>query len=243
MSSNSTPLALITGSAHRLGRTIALKLAAMGFDIALHYHRSRQLALQTAAEIERTGKTVHLLNADLTDPIQIERIFTEVANLPGQLSVLVNSAAVMPRATLLDMDTAAWDFTFNLNLRAPWLCARYAAPLMASGQGNIINLTDSGAGRMWTSYAVYSITKSALQTLTQLLARTLAPGIRVNAIAPGLVLPSPDMPAEEWNRLVERLPLKQAAQPEHIAHAVEYLLTNPHVTGQTLVVDGGYQLI
>ena len=236
-------LALVTGSAHRLGREIALKLARMGFNIALHYHKAQPQAEQTAVEIQNLGVTAHIIKADLTNHAEIENLFFQITNIPGQLSVMVNSAAIMPRVNLLDMNTAAWDDTFNLNLRAPWLCSKHAARLMKPGNGNIINITDAGAGRAWTGFAAYSISKSALETLTRLLARTLAPHIRVNGIAPGLIFPSPDMSQADWDRLVERLPLQKTGQPQNICQAVEYILTNTHITGQILVVDGGYQLI
>ncbi len=237
------PIALVTGAAHRLGREIALHLAALGYDIALHYNQSAAQARQTAQEIGKLGVSTYLLKANLTHPDEVEALFEDLYSLSDKLDVLVNSAAVMPRASLLEMDIAAWDDTLNLNLRAPWLCARYASRLMQKDGGNIINITDSGADCNWTGYAAYTLSKSALQHLTRLLARTLAPAIRVNAIAPGLVLPPPEMPKAEWHRLVDRLPLQHAAQPNNINQAVEYLLKNMHVTGQTLVVDGGYQLL
>lgn len=241
--SGSREIALVTGSAHRLGREIALKLAGMGFDMVLHYHHAQAQAEQTYLDIEALGGTAQLIKADLTNLFEIDLLFNKLSSFTGQLSVLINSAAVMPRANLLEMNSSAWDETFNLNLRAPWLCSKHAAQIMKAGNGNIINITDAGAGRAWTSFAAYAISKSALETLTRLLARTLAPGIRVNGIAPGLIFPSPDMTRVEWDRLVERLPLQQAGQPQNIAQAVEYVLTNSHVTGQILVVDGGYQLI
>jgi pteridine reductase len=239
------PLALITGAAHRLGHAIALALARQGFAIGLHYHRaSAEDADAAARDIAALGVPVHLLPADLTDPAEVEDLFTRVAALPHPLRVLVNSAAVMPRGSLRDMPVETWDAAIDLNLRAPWLCARAAARLMGPGGGGVIvNISDSGAHKAWIGYPAYIISKSALETLTRLLARALAPAVRVNAVAPGLILPSADLPAGQWQRLVERLPLQAAGQPDDVARAVLFFVQNPYVTGQVLAVDGGYQLV
>lgn len=240
---SSPQLALITGAAHRLGRAVALELARQGFAIGLHFQSSREKAEATAAEIGALGGAAYLLQADLSDPTQIESLFDRVADLPHPLNVLVNSAAVMTRGNLRDLPVEAWDQTLNLNLRAPWLCAQHAFRLMESNGGVIVNISDSGAGKLWTGYAAYVISKSGLETLTRLLARSLAPAVRVNAVAPGLILPSDDLPAETWQRLVDRLPLETAGTPEDIARAVVFFIQNPHITGQVLAVDGGYQLV
>lgn len=237
------PLALVTGAAHRIGRAIALALARQGFAIGLHYHRSRDAAEETAGLLAETGAPVYLLPADLTAPVAIDDLFVRVAGLPHSLGVLVNSAAAMPRGDLRDLPVEEWDAVFDLNLRAPWLCARAAARLMEPAGGVIVNISDSGAGKAWTGYPAYVISKNGLEALTRLLARSLAPRVRVNAVAPGLILPSPDLPPETWQRLVERLPLQAAGQPEDVARAVLFFIQNPYITGQVLAVDGGYQMV
>jgi NAD(P)-dependent dehydrogenase (short-subunit alcohol dehydrogenase family) len=236
------PLALVTGAAHRLGRAIALGLAQRGYAIGLHYNQSGQAAQSTAAELEAQGIPVVRLQANLRQPAEIDGLFEQIAATPYPLQVLVNSAGVMPRQDLLTLDPAEWDATLTLNLRAPWLMARGAAKLMKTG-GAIINISDAGAGLPWTGYPAYTISKAGLETLTRLLARALAPVIRVNAVAPGLILPAEQLPAGEWERLVNRLPLRQSGSPQDIVDAVLFLVNSPHITGQTLVVDGGYQLI
>lgn len=235
-------LALVTGGAHRLGRAIALRLARAGYVVGIHHFQSITRAKETAAEIQRTGVPTALFKADLRDPAQIRDLFAQVSALPFPLKVLVNSAAVMPRGSVLDISPADWDNTFALNLRAPLLCSQLAARLMPSG-GVIVNLTDTGAQKTWTSYPAYVVSKSALETLTRLLARSLAPHVRVNAIAPGLVLPSEDTAPEDWNKLVARVPLKRPARIEEIAETVAFLIQNEYITGQTIVVDGGYHLV
>lgn len=237
-----TELALVTGASRRIGREIALELARHGFAIGLHYHASRSAAQETAAELQQLGAEVELLPADLADPAQVTAMFAHLDGIPYRLRILVNSAATMARGNLREMTVEDWDATLALNLRAPWLCAREAAHRMDPG-GVIINVTDSGARKTWSGYPAYVLSKSALETLTRLLARSLAPGIRVNAVAPGLILPPPDLREEEWLRLVERLPLKERGSPRDVASAVWFLVENEHITGETIVVDGGYQLI
>jgi pteridine reductase len=244
MAETMLPLALVTGAAHRLGRAIAFALAGQGFAIGLHYHHSRAAAEETAAALaEAAPVPVYLLPADLSQPAQVEDLFTRAAALPHPLRVLVNSAGRMSRGELREMPVEEWDSTFNLNLRAPWLCSRAAARLMEPAGGVIINISDSGAHKAWTGYPAYVVSKAGLEALTRLLARALAPAVRVNAVAPGLILPSAGLPAETWDRLVDRLPLLAAGQPEDIARAVLFFVQNPYITGQVLAVDGGYQLI
>jgi len=162
-------------------------------------------------------------------------------SIPHPLRVLVNSAAGMQRRELQNTSSADWDATFALNLRAPFILAQQAAIRMVEG-GLIVNITDVGAHKLWTGYPAYVVSKAGLETLTRLLAKAYSPGIRVNAIAPGLVLPSNDLSIGEWEILVERLPLKQSASLEDIAAALTFLVDNPSITGQTIVVDGGYSL-
>ena len=235
------PLALVTGAAIRLGREIALALADKGYAIGLHYNNSIRQAQELSHQLESKGVPVLMLKADLTLPEQIGEIFDQVSEYPCPLKVLVNSAAVMRGGSLEELSIEDWDATLDLNLRAPWLCARYAAHLM-NDNGVIINLTDAASGRPWKVYPAYSISKAGLEVLTRILARSLAPGIRVNAVAPGLVMPAPDLPGDKWERLVERLPAKKPGTPQDIAQAVLFLIQNEYITGQTLVVDGGYQL-
>ena len=233
-----SPLALVTGAAHRLGKVFALTLARRGFDILIHYNRSSEAALQTQAEIEAVGRRVVLSQADLTDPEQIQAL---VSNL-NSLTVLVNSAAYMPSGNVEALTIENWDTALDLNLRAPFLLAQECAKKMTEG-GLIVNVTDVGAQKAWSRYPAYIVSKAALESLTRILARALAPKIRVNAIAPGFVLQSDIVTDEEWQRLINRIPLKRAARAEEIASALEFLLGNEYITGQTIVVDGGYSLV
>ena len=236
------PLALVTGAAHRLGRAFALSLARQGYAVLLHYHQGMQDAYDTAEEIRALGRPVFLQPADLTQPEGIQTLLTLLDEIPHPLKVLVNSAAVMERADVSSLAAEAWDSTLDLNLRAPFLLAQAAAQRMTEG-GLIVNVTDVAAQKSWSAFPAYTVSKAALESLTRVLARALAPTIRVNAIAPGLVLHSDVVTSEQWDALVARLPMKRAASLDEVTAALEYLLQNEYVTGQTLVVDGGYSLI
>jgi pteridine reductase len=233
-----SPLALVTGAAHRLGKTFALTLARLGYDILLHYHSSEDDALRTQTEIEFLGKRVTLVRADLTDPTQIQSLISNIESL----HVLVNSAAFMPSGTVDLLSIENWDSSLDLNVRAPFLLAQSVSSKMTD-HGLIVNITDVGAQKAWSRYPSYTVSKAALESLTRIMARALAPRIRVNAIAPGFVLPSGIVPAAEWERLIKRVPLQRAARTEEIASALEFLLKNEYITGQTIVVDGGYSLV
>jgi pteridine reductase len=233
-----SPLALVTGAAHRLGKSFALTLARQGFDIVLHYHSAEEEARQTQAEIEALSRNVTLAQADLTDPAQIHSLISKLQFL----DVLVNSAAFLPRGNVDSLSIENWDISLDLNLRAPFLLAQACAKKMTEG-GLIVNITDVGAQKAWSRFPSYTVSKAALESLTKILARALAPEIRVNAIAPGFVLQSDIVPPQEWQRLIGRVPLKRAARSDEITSALEFLLKNEYITGQTIVVDGGYSLI
>jgi Dehydrogenases with different specificities (related to short-chain alcohol dehydrogenases) len=237
------PLALVTGAARRLGRAIALCLAKEGYAIGLHYHTSENSALETAAEIRSLGAPVQLFRADLARMEEIQTMFEQVACQPHPLQVLVNSAAVMGKGSLRDLQVAQWDDTMKLNLRAPFLCSQQAGRLMEHTGGVIINISDSGARKTWIGFPAYVVSKAGLEVLTRLLARTYAPQIRVNAVAPGLILPPEEIPEKDWQHLVDRVPVRKAGTPQDIAETVLFLIRNNYITGQTIVVDGGNQLI
>lgn len=233
-----SPLALVTGGAHRLGKIFALTLARLGYDIVLHYHSAEDEARQTQVEIESLSRRVTLAQAELTNPLEINSLITNLQSL----DVLVNSAAFMPSGNVDALSIENWDTSLDLNLRAPFLLAQEASKKMTDG-GLIVNITDVGAQKAWSRYPSYTVSKAALESLTKILARALAPKIRVNAIAPGFVLQSDIVSAEEWERLIGRVPLKRPARPEEISSTLEFLLKNEYITGQVIVVDGGYSLI
>ena len=236
------PLALVTGSAHRLGRAFALTLARQGYAIVLHYYRSKAEADSTAEEIRSLNVPVYPIRANLTKPADINSLFLKLDSVGHRLKVLVNSAGTIKHDDLQKISLQDWDAMLDINLRATLLVTQQAVSRMAEG-GVIVNITEAGVGKIWTGFPAYLVSKVGLETLTRLQAKTYAPNIRVNAIAPGPVLPPAAMEAGEWNKLVNRLPLKHPATLEEISLALEFLLKNNSVTGQTIVVDGGYSLI
>ena len=243
------PLALVTGGAHRLGRAFALTLAYQGYAVLVHYHRSAEQAARTVTEIKTFGVPAFSMQADLTQAEHVESLFTLVDSLLeapdsklSYFSTLVNSAAVMSRRDAGTLSAEEWDMELDLNLRAPLLCAQQASLRMKRG-GLIVNVSDVAAGKAWSGFPAYTVSKAALESLTKVLARSFAPSVRVNAIAPGLVLPSENVTDEEWDRLVKRLPLKRPAKTEEITSVLEFLLKNEYIAGQTIVVDGGYSLL
>ena len=239
-----TPLAIITGAAHRLGRAFALSLARQGYAILLHFNHAQDDAESTAREILALDVPVFLVQADLTDPLAAQGLFSVVDGSAHPLKVLVNSAATMQRADARTLSVSDWDATMMLNLRAPFLMAQQAQSRMSdAGGGLIVNITDLGAEKSWSGFPAYTVSKAALQSLTKVLARSFAPSACVNAIAPGLVLQADDFPPEEWDRLVNRIPLQRPAGVDEIAAALEFLLKNEYITGQTITVDGGYSLL
>jgi NAD(P)-dependent dehydrogenase (short-subunit alcohol dehydrogenase family) len=242
MQNDRPSLALVTGAGHRLGRIFALSLAKQGYAILLHYHLSEEKARVTAEEIRLLGVPCHLHQADLTKPEQVQSLFTSIDHLAYPLSVFVNSAALMRHSDIRSLTPEEWDIELDLNLRAPFFLAQAAAARMQAG-GLIINVSDAGAGHAWTGFPAYSISKTGLEQLTRLLAKALAPKIRVNAIAPGLVFPAEEMPSEAWKKMVDRLPLKHPQTEADLEAAVKFLLDAKSVTGQTVVIDGGYSLL
>lgn len=235
-------VALVTGAgAPRLGRAIALGLAARGADVAVHYHASGEGAREAVAEIEALGRRAVALDADLRDPDAARALPGRAAAALGRLDILIASAAAFPKAGLADTTVATWDDIFDLNLRAPFLLAQAAAPLLrAGGRGRIVAIADAAGRRPWPSYLAYSVSKAGLLALVEGLARALAPEVTVNAVAPGLVLPAEAMTEADRARALARVPLGRPGSPGDVVEAVLYLVERaPFTTGAVLPVDGG----
>ncbi|HLA88883.1 MAG TPA: SDR family oxidoreductase [Gemmatimonadaceae bacterium] len=232
-------VALVTGAGRRLGRAIAVALAADGARVAVHYHVSADGARETLATIERVGGRAAAYRADLRDPGASERLVADVAKDGARLDLLVNSAASFVRTPLGTVTPAEWDEIFALNLRAPFFLSLAAARAMGDSGGAIVNLSDHMGFESWPAFAPHGISKAAVSAMTRTLASALAPKVRVNAVAPGAVLPPEDWPEEERRRFAERTPLGRVGTPDDVAHAVLFLATAEYVTGVTLFVDGG----
>lgn len=232
-------VALVTGGAVRLGRAIALGLARDGHDLAVHYHASAEPAATLRAEVEALGRRCVTVQADLSDASGPRAVVTAARDAFDRLDVLVNGAASFDERPLLEADAAVFDAVMALNVRAPHLLVREAAGLLGEARGCVVNLVDLSAFQPWTAYPIHAVSKAALAHLTKVQARALAPAVRVNAVAPGSVLPPEDHDPERLEALRRRTPLGTLGTPDDVVEAVRYLVRAPFVTGQVLTVDGG----
>jgi pteridine reductase len=235
-------VALITGAAKRLGRAVALRLANEGADVAVHYGKSAAEAQELVGEIEKLGRRSAAFSAELTDVTAIQRMVADAAGHFGHLDILVNGAANFLETRFGETTQKTWDASLNTNLRAPFFCAQAAAPHLAkSGQGAIVNFADIAGLMGWREFLPHSLSKAGIILMTRILAKELAPSVRVNAIAPGTITLPGDPP--EWQADFVRLaPLHRSGRPDEIADGVFFLLTAEFMTGQTLVLDGGRTL-
>ena len=234
--------ALVTGAGRRVGRALAVGLAAAGCDVAVHYSSSSTGAKETAQEIAKLGRKAELIPADLRDAQAARGLADRAARALGRLDVLVNAAAVMVRQAVLDVTPDSWDATLDLNLRAYFFVAQGAVAHLRPVRGKIVNIADVGGLEPWPSYVPHSVSKAGVVMLTKGLAKALAPDITVNAVAPGPVLLPDDWDEATRRRFAETTPLGLGS-PDHVVNAVRYLLEGgDYVTGTVLVVDGGRML-
>ncbi len=242
------PVALVTGSgAPRVGNTIARRLARRGWRLVIHANSSREEAEQTAAELTAGGTETLVVLGDLREEHRIDSILGEVRTRFGRLDALVNSAAIWERKPLEDVIAEDVRQHFEVNTLAVFLCCRAAGLWMAEQEhgGAIVNLGDWAVARPYLDYAAYFPSKGAIPTLTRNMAVELAkrnPRVRVNAVLPGPVMLPPDLPEEERAEAIAGTLVRREGTPEHVAHAVEFLLENDFITGICLPVDGGRRL-
>jgi NAD(P)-dependent dehydrogenase (short-subunit alcohol dehydrogenase family) len=235
-------VALVTGGAVRVGRALTLGLAEAGFDVVLHYHASHAPARETARAVEALGRRVELVQADLSTGSGAEEAVRAASDAFGRLDLLVNSAATFETASLLEVDEAAWDEVMAVNLKGPFLTVRAAAPLLRAAGGSVVNILDLSAFEPWVEYPHHSVSKAGLLQLTRVLARVLAPRVRVNAVAPGTVLPPEDLDDDGRAREAARTPLGAIGNPQDVVRTVLFLTASPFITGEMVVVDGGRSL-
>lgn len=235
-------LALITGSAKRLGRVVAQRLALEGADIAVHYGTSTDEAHQLVGELVSQGRRAAAFQAELMNVQAIEKLVADVVSHFGHLDLLINSAATFVETKFGETSEPTWDTSLGTNLKAPFFCSQFAAPHLAkSGHGAIVNFADLGGLIGWREFLPHSLAKGGVILMTRILAKELAPAVRVNAIAPGTITMPGDPPEWEAN-YIRQTPLGRTGRPEEIADAVMYLLTAEFLTGHTLVLDGGRAL-
>jgi NAD(P)-dependent dehydrogenase (short-subunit alcohol dehydrogenase family) len=229
---------LVTGAAKRIGRGIALRLAAEGARVAIHYQRSEAEARRTAEEAGNAA----LFRADLTSVAEISRMFAEVEARFGRLDGLVNNAARFTRFDPLEITEKDWDFIHSVNLKATFFCCQGGARLMKKGGGGrIVNISSLGGIRPWAEHAHYCASKAAVIMLTRALAKAWAPAITVNSVAPG-VIPFDDID-ERGKKMIAATPAQRGGTPGEVADAVVFFLkASDFITGQILAVDGGLNL-
>jgi NAD(P)-dependent dehydrogenase (short-subunit alcohol dehydrogenase family) len=235
-------VALVTGGAVRLGRAVTIGLAEAGYDVMVHYHSSEGAAAETARVVEGLGRRACTVRADLSGGEGVDRVVDAVTTAYGRLDLLVNGASSFEEAALLDVDEDAWDGVMALNLKGPFLVVRGAAELLRSAGGSVVNLVDLSAFQPWTRYPHHAVSKAGLMHLTRILARVMAPHVRVNAIAPGAVLPPDDFDDEDRARERARTPVGRLGSPEDVVRTVLFLAASPFITGEVVVVDGGRSL-
>ena len=246
-------LALVTGAARRLGRSMALALAARGYGVAVHYVGSEVEANAVVDEITGMGRRAVALPADLLDEAQAQALLPQAAEaLGGPITVLINNASIFEQDWLETATRDSWDRHLESNLRAPFVLTQALAAQVPEAvmdargepvaQGLVINMIDQRVLRLRPDFMSYTIAKSALWTMTQTTAQALAPKVRVNAIGPGPTLQGEAQTAEQFQRQRRATVLGRGADEADIVAAMEYLLTARAVTGQLLCVDGGQHL-
>lgn len=233
---------LVTGGARRVGAAIVRSFARRGDDVVIHHGASAAEAESLAESLRAEGARVHVVQADLNDASAPERLVSEAVRVFGRLDVVVSSASVMSRHAFDAVTPAEWDVVEAVNLRAPFFLMQAAARVMRDG-GVIVQMSDHLAFEaIFPDLIPHQVTKSALTQLVRTVAATLAPRIRVNAVAPGLVLAPDDLSDDALQRFLRDVPLARQGSPDDVVQAIHYLVEASYVTGITLPVDGGRHL-
>ena len=237
-----TKAALITGSARRVGRAIAVHLAGEGWDIAAHYNTSREEALSLQQEVRAAGVDCRLYAANLNDPAAADRLAQQcIADFP-HASLLVNSASIFKRDTVATLSPDLWDEHLRINALAPILLTR-AFHRLSARQSCVINMLDQKVTGVTPDFFSYTISKLALHNATRMLAMSLWPKTRINGIAPGIVLRSGDQTEEQFKAVHKKTPLGVGPSLPEICRAVVLLADTPSITGQVITIDGGRHLL
>jgi NAD(P)-dependent dehydrogenase (short-subunit alcohol dehydrogenase family) len=232
--------ALITGGAKRVGRAIALALAEMKWNIALHYRTSEKEAEALSETIRNTGVECRPFAADLERIEEVTALVPAVREFFQDLNLLINSASIFERIEFFDTDPDILMRFWNVNFRAPFFLTQEFARHCKKGQ--VINILDTKINRNSIKYFPYSLSKKSLEDFTRMAAETLGPDIRVNGISPGLILPSRHISEADFEKMGERLPLRMTGGPEFIVKTVLFFLENSFITGEVIAVDGGEHL-
>jgi NAD(P)-dependent dehydrogenase (short-subunit alcohol dehydrogenase family) len=232
--------ALITGGAVRVGKAITLALAQAGANIVINYHSSANEAEDTLAEARSFGVQALKVKADIGSHQQVEAMISQAAEKFGSIDILVNNASLWMETPFPTRNLEGWHQVTNILINGTYYCANAVAPLMQkAGEGAIVNIIDLSAYEPWLDYSAHSIGKSALLALSRQLALELSPTVRVNAVAPGPVLPPEDYDEQRIKRTAENTLLQRWGTPEDIADAVMFFIRANYITGEDLAVDGG----
>lgn len=234
---------LITGAARRIGRAVALDLAAAGWAVAIHYRRSAAEAAELVEEISQRGGCARAFRGDLIDRNAIDQLVANVESELGPLTTLINNASEFLPDSIGNLDETTWDLHLCINLKAPVFLSEAMAKRLPEGvEGNIINIIDQRVWNLTPEFFSYTISKAGLWTATRTLAQALAPRIRVNAIGPGPVLRSIHQTDDDFEREKQSTLLKRGPSAAEIAAAVRFILATPSLTGQMIALDGGQHL-
>jgi 3-oxoacyl-[acyl-carrier protein] reductase/pteridine reductase len=232
--------ALITGGAVRVGKAITLALARAGANVVINYNASASAAEQTAAEARALGVEALAVQANIAEHEQVEAMVAAAASKFGGVDILVNSASLWQSTPFPTQSLDNWHRVTGILINGAFYCANAVAPqMLAKGEGAIVNIIDLSAWEPWPNFTAHSVGKAGLLALTRQLALEMAPSVRVNAVAPGPVLPPPDYSDEKIARSAARTLLNRWGKPDDVAEAVLYFVRAGYVTGETLAVDGG----
>lgn len=231
--------ALVTGGARRLGKAVALALAREGFSVAVQFRSGEAEAAETVAELRALGSDAEAFRADFREPGSAARLLRAARERFGGLDLLVHGASPFAPRKLAEVTEEEWDETFAAVAKAGFFLAQAAEETLRESEGSVVFLSDVAARQAWPRFVPHGAAKAALEALVRSLAVALAPRVRVNAVAPGVVLPPDGMDPAEVARLVERTPLKRRVEVEDVVAAVLFLARNRSITGQVLDVDGG----
>lgn len=232
-------VALVTGAGKRIGRSIALRLAAEGADVIVNYRNSESEASEVVAQIKAMGRRALAIQADVAKRADVRQMIATIEKEFDRLDILVNNAATFSSAKFEELTEEQWDSMLDSNLKSQFLCCQAATPMLRrSEHGRIINFASLGGLLAWPSYTHYCVSKAGVIMLTRCLAKALAPAITVNAIAPGTISFEGDAP-EIAESFIRQAPLRRTGTAKDIDDAVLFLVQSDFITGQVLVVDGG----
>ena len=235
--------AIVTGAAKRIGKTLALALAANGANVAITYRDSEAEADIALAELRALNVDARAYRCDLRSPQDIHETIEAIAGHFGGIDILINNAGLFETAVLESITVPQWDAMFETNTRGPFLTSQAAHPYLKAAHGRIINIGSLGGVHPWPTHAHYCTSKAALHMLTQTMSKAFAPEISVNCVAPGMIATNGNETAAEYKHFARKTPMRRNGKPQDVAEAVLFFATGPHfITGQILGVDGGLGL-